>query len=279
MIRSPKLTLAALLIAGAAAAQTPDVLFDENTTFEDLFPDVATTPEGVTPDPVPQVLMPDAAPQVAEAAPDYFAICLADPSNREACYLANLEESDGSGDPDEIRLETVFIDYGGGAAAETEETPQGAEGSQPVPVAVGPTVTSQPTAVSGPGVSMVETEILFAYDSAEIELSELLKIDRLANALNSPAASAQSFVVVGHTDSVGSDWYNCALSLRRAQALNVALADRGVAPSRLVAIGAGEHLPRNTYDTTAAENRRVGFAPLGIDAAATLDELTAICGY
>ena len=253
--------VAALLIpmTGTAQAQaTPEVLFDENTTFDDLFPseDTATTPHAV---PVP-------------AAPDYLARCLADPGDAQACYLAQQENGDGGDGP---RFESTF--FIGGVDGETPSE-QPAESTTPTPVAVAPQITDAPPPTAVPTLAMVETVIQFAYDSDRLEASEIPKIDRIASALTSAEASAASFVVVGHTDSVGSEWYNCDLSLRRARSLAVALTDRGIAPSRLVAIGAGEYLPRNQVDTTAAENRRVGFAPLGDDPVGTLDELSAFCG-
>lgn len=248
-----------MAVAGGAQAQTPDVLFSEDTTFEDLFPseDNATAPQAV-PMPVP-------------AAPDYLARCLADPNDAEACYLAQQE----AGGDDGPRFESTF--FIGGVDDEAPAEPP-AEGTAPVPVAVTPQITDAPPPEAVPTLAMVETVIQFAYDSDRLEPSEFPKIDRIATALTSSEASAANFVVVGHTDSVGSEWYNCDLSLRRARALTLALTDRGVAPSRLAAIGAGEYLPRNRVDTEAAENRRVGFAPLGDDPIATLDELSAFCG-
>jgi len=47
----------------------------------------------------------------------------------------------------------------------------------------------------------------------------------------------------GHTDSVGSDAYNLALSDRRAKSVFDYLSSRGVDPSRLKSIGYGEAKP------------------------------------
>ena len=254
---------AALLIglAGVAPAQTPDILFDDSTTFEDLFPSD------------PAAAVPQAVPMPVQVAPDYLARCLADPGDAQSCYLAQQE----AGGDDGPRFESTFF-IGGAPADETPAAPTEGTTPTPTPVAVTPQITEAPPPEATPSLAMVETVIQFGYDSDVLEVTEFPKIDRIATALTSSEASAASFVIVGHTDSVGSDWYNCDLSLRRARALTVALTDRGVAPSRLAAIGAGEHLPRNQADTTAAENRRVGFAPLGEDPTATLDELSAFCG-
>jgi len=65
--------------------------------------------------------------------------------------------------------------------------------------------------------------------------------------------------VIGHTDSVGSDAYNQALSERRAQSVVNYLGDHGVARVRLEAVGRGETQPRTTNATEAGRqlNRRV----------------------
>jgi outer membrane protein OmpA-like peptidoglycan-associated protein len=66
-------------------------------------------------------------------------------------------------------------------------------------------------------------------------------------------------VVVGHTDKVGSDPFNDALSLRRAEAVRSALVARGVAPTNIVAVGRGKREPLIPTADGVAEprNRRV----------------------
>jgi OOP family OmpA-OmpF porin len=65
--------------------------------------------------------------------------------------------------------------------------------------------------------------------------------------------------VAGHTDSVGTEAYNQALSMRRADAVKDYLVSKGVKASRLSAKGYGESQPVASNDTDAgrAENRRV----------------------
>ncbi len=65
--------------------------------------------------------------------------------------------------------------------------------------------------------------------------------------------------VEGHTDSVGSDQYNLALSLRRATAVKQFLVKEGVTESRLSVRGLGETKPVASNDTedSRAQNRRV----------------------
>lgn len=66
-------------------------------------------------------------------------------------------------------------------------------------------------------------------------------------------------VVVGHTDSVGSDEINDALALRRAETVRTALIRRGLAPASIAATGRGKReLLVPTADGVAEpRNRRV----------------------
>jgi outer membrane protein OmpA-like peptidoglycan-associated protein len=66
-------------------------------------------------------------------------------------------------------------------------------------------------------------------------------------------------VVVGHSDRVGSDAANDALSRQRAETVRTALVRRGIAPESVVAIGRGEREPLVPTADGVAEprNRRV----------------------
>lgn len=65
--------------------------------------------------------------------------------------------------------------------------------------------------------------------------------------------------IEGHTDDTGSAAINDALSQRRAEAVRAALIQRGVAPSRLNAVGYGASRPvgDNATDEGRALNRRI----------------------
>ncbi|KIT17094.1 OmpA family protein [Jannaschia aquimarina] len=86
--------------------------------------------------------------------------------------------------------------------------------------------------------------------------------------------------VAGHTDSQGREVMNQELSQARADAVRLALIERGVAPGQLVAVGYGETQPIADNDTEEGReaNRRIAFTLLGrrsrseIDADAELIE-------
>lgn len=69
-------------------------------------------------------------------------------------------------------------------------------------------------------------------------------------------------LVVGHTDSIGSQDYNQPLSLRRAQSVADYLMSQGIAGNRLTTDGMGKLEPRYSNETAEgrARNRRVEFA-------------------
>ena len=66
-------------------------------------------------------------------------------------------------------------------------------------------------------------------------------------------------VVVGHTDTVGSDPFNDKLSLQRAETVRTALIARGIAAENITAVGRGKReLLKPTADGVAEpQNRRV----------------------
>ncbi len=102
----------------------------------------------------------------------------------------------------------------------------------------------------------------FAEGTAQIEASGLPLMNRLAaiaaRCLNS---SSLRLAIDGHTDSVGNDARNEALSQARAEAVREALVDRGVRADALTAHGYGESRPVASNNTPEgrAQNRRITF--------------------
>jgi OOP family OmpA-OmpF porin len=101
----------------------------------------------------------------------------------------------------------------------------------------------------------------FDYDKATIRPDAAAVLDEAAQLLrDNPDVTVR---IVGHTDSIGSDSYNQALSERRAQSVKAYLVSKGIAASRLSTEGRGESEPiadnmRNGRDNPEgrAMNRR-----------------------
>ena len=97
----------------------------------------------------------------------------------------------------------------------------------------------------------------FEYNSAKLTADSRATLDTLAAALAKyPRLRVE---LQGHTDSIGSDKYNQALSHERAQSVRGYLVERSVPTSRLVSKGYGESQPLedNATDAGRARNRRV----------------------
>ncbi|MEM1200240.1 MAG: OmpA family protein [Pseudomonadota bacterium] len=104
----------------------------------------------------------------------------------------------------------------------------------------------------------LELEILFDFASADISDASLGQLNKLADVLKRPEFAGSKFVLLGHTDSKGSASYNLTLSQRRADAVQAFLLNvPGMGSGRFFTVGFGAEKPKNTNDTTAAENRRV----------------------
>jgi outer membrane protein OmpA-like peptidoglycan-associated protein len=103
----------------------------------------------------------------------------------------------------------------------------------------------------------VPAEVLFAFDRDALGDAAPKELDRIVQAIRErPAAHV---AVEGHTDDVGADDYNLALSERRAQAVAAYLAQKGVPKDRIKARGFGRTKPAgpNDGDEGRRRNRRV----------------------
>ncbi|WP_300435728.1 OmpA family protein [uncultured Mameliella sp.] len=124
----------------------------------------------------------------------------------------------------------------------------------------------------------VAITIEFDYDSDKVRQDQSGKIDTLIAALNDPALQGTSYAVVGHTDAVGSDGYNCDLSLRRAASVTRILEGAYVGVP-LYPVGWGEYVLKNEAYPDAPENRRVTFMRLPNTPGAVLQTATQVCQY
>lgn len=107
-------------------------------------------------------------------------------------------------------------------------------------------------------IASIKLNVHFAFDSSKVQERYFADISELADFLK--RFSDLQVDVEGHTDSVGTEEYNKALSQRRAGAVvDVLVNQYGIARSRLQPIGYGESRPVATNDTAEgrAQNRRV----------------------
>ncbi len=105
----------------------------------------------------------------------------------------------------------------------------------------------------------VLNELQFKFDS--FELTDKAKEDVLNVFYYLKKNSNVRLHISGHTDSVGSDFYNQYLSSRRAKAVALFLQEQGIAPGRINWEGKGDKNPLYKGDTKKARdaNRRVEF--------------------
>lgn len=100
----------------------------------------------------------------------------------------------------------------------------------------------------------------FLSGSDTLDDASLALLDELAPTVASCVDSNSLTIEIGgHTDSRGGAAFNADLSLRRATSVGIALVDRGVSPSGIIAVGYGETRPIASNDTAAgrAQNRRI----------------------
>jgi outer membrane protein OmpA-like peptidoglycan-associated protein len=85
------------------------------------------------------------------------------------------------------------------------------------------------------------SDIFFRFDSDKLrDGASAMKVDEIAQVLNSPRHRASRFLIEGHTCDLGDSAHNDKLSAKRADAIMKMLIKRGVAKERLVALGFGE---------------------------------------
>lgn len=106
--------------------------------------------------------------------------------------------------------------------------------------------------------------VTFVTDSAEITPQGRLVLDSLVDGLKRRAGT--KLEVRGHTDSVGSEAYNLALSQRRADSVKAYLVSKGLNGDDLTTAGLGEMMHIATNDTAEGreQNRRVTLQARGV---------------
>lgn len=105
----------------------------------------------------------------------------------------------------------------------------------------------------------VSATALFDFDKAVLKEQGKAELSKLGEYIRSKGMTVVDLDVVGHTDSMGSEEYNQALSERRASAVKTYLVSRGIDASIIDVIGKGEEEPTASNDTAEGRtlNRRV----------------------
>lgn len=196
---------------------------------------------------------------------NYLARCLANPDDRISCAIAQSATVDGG-------LESAVSGQLGTSAYTTCNRDKG------VCLELATLdLDDRPGRPPSQRLPAVDITITFDFDSSDLRPDQAGKVRQIAGALLDEANAAQRFLVIGHTDSKGTEAYNCELSTARAQTVAAKLASLGIGFQRLNVMGAGEHLLLNAANGEAEVNRRVGFARIGAGTEGIVAKLSALC--
>ena len=100
-------------------------------------------------------------------------------------------------------------------------------------------------------------QVGFNLGSAQVIERDVVKLDRLADALKSESLKEYRYQVIGHTDATGPMPLNMKLSRQRADTVVAYLMQQGIPAERLTSDGRGPTELLDTQRPAAAENRRV----------------------
>jgi outer membrane protein OmpA-like peptidoglycan-associated protein len=107
------------------------------------------------------------------------------------------------------------------------------------------------------GIVLTMGDVLFSFGKADLSPGAVRNLDKLTGFLEKHPD--RNLLIEGHTDSIGSDAVNLALSQKRADAVKEALVGKGISPDRIVTKGYGKQFPVASNDTESGRqlNRRV----------------------
>jgi outer membrane protein OmpA-like peptidoglycan-associated protein len=128
---------------------------------------------------------------------------------------------------------------------------------------VGPVQARPASPLPQPAVAL---NVLFAPNSDKLPAASYEEVDKLGTVLSWPQYTDYRIQLAGHTDNLGSERKNQALSERRVQSIKIYLVQRfHIAPERVQAVGYGSTRPIGPNDTPEgrAKNRRVEVVSLG----------------
>jgi OOP family OmpA-OmpF porin len=136
----------------------------------------------------------------------------------------------------------------------------------PAPAAPAPAAKPKPEAAKPKPVAEKITfaaDVLFDFDKSVIKPDGRSKLDDLANKIRT--INLEVVIAIGHADATGSDAYNQALSVRRAEAVKAYLTSKGIEANRVYTEGKGEKQPvaDNKTSSGRAKNRRSEIEVIG----------------
>ena len=118
------------------------------------------------------------------------------------------------------------------------------------------------TCASQTRAALAGGQVSFVIGKSQVDRSAAALLDRLAGvAIRCLNDGGLRLEIGGHTDNMGDDADNMALSRKRAMAVLLEFIDRGVRAGAMAAIGYGETRPvaGNATDEGRAMNRRISF--------------------
>jgi len=106
-------------------------------------------------------------------------------------------------------------------------------------------------------------DAFFDFDKSVLKPEGKAKLDDLIGKVK--GINLEVVIAVGHTDSIGTDAYNQALSMRRSEAVKAYLVSNGIEKNRVYTEGKGEKQPvaDNKTKEGRAKNRRVEIEVVG----------------
>ncbi len=113
--------------------------------------------------------------------------------------------------------------------------------------------------------------VFFDWDSTKLSDASLNVLEQARDSYKNKQDAR--ITATGHTDTTGSEAYNMALSLRRANAVKDALVKLGVPAAAITTVGVGEKnlLVKTGDQVREPQNRRVEIAVAGVVAAPSND--------
>ena len=126
--------------------------------------------------------------------------------------------------------------------------------------------TSAPGTAAPSSPAPKQFAVFFGVDSAQLDNRASATVGEAYAAYQAEFSARIS--ASGYTDRAGSEEYNMALSMRRANAVKEALVQRGVPASSIVAVARGENDPMvvTADQVSEAKNRRVVVAVMSRNA-------------